>query len=343
MMDHEIAHEVLRQWNTGQPVYEANLYKAAAALGIDPESALLEARWYTMLDHDLMKMASEGGELSTEALFVYSAAAGEDPRVLSKTASRHHLSSTELVLAKLAERDWVPDLAMLKAAMMAPVRDDGSAGDMGAPMMDPAAMGGDAAQPAMAPPDQPQPGAQVQQQPQARYKPSPMAPMQTPPAAEGNLMPLVDAARHPNPEMEMAGGVGQGGMQPEAAPGSMDPAAGPAGAPQEDPPPMAPEDKLTQVDPSIDPETMQRWAPKLQEIEQQTGIQMNDPQQIQKFIGEMQKADQKTLDEAIKAMNQPQPLNKPAGGVQAQGGGDQQPAQQEEPQQKVAMRKAFLP
>ena len=340
-MDQELATAVFQRWNHGLPVSEEVFYKAASALGLDPSDALLEARWYTLVDHDLSKMAS-GGELSSASIRLYAAAAGQSSDVLTKVAHQYHLSPQELVVAELRERNWVPDLGLLKTALMAPTMADGSAGDQGAPMMDPAALGGSAAQPATPPPAEPIPGAMVQQQPEARYKPSPMAPIQTPPSAEGNLMGLVDAARHPNPSQEMAmGGMGQAGMPPEAAPGSMGPEAAPAGmAGQEAPPPMAPEEKLQQVDPSIDPETMQRWAPKLQEIEQQTGIQMNDPTQIQKFIAEMQKADQKTLDDAIKSVNQPQPLNKPTGGVQAQKQEQQDPSGATQPSSTEDLQKA---
>lgn len=104
-----------------------------------------------------------------------------------------------------------------------------------------------------------------------------------------------------------------------------------------------------QVDPSIDQDTLARWAPKLQEIEQQTGIQMNDPGQVQKFIAQMQKADQKTLDEAIKAIGEPQPLNKPtnpnspaAQQQPGQQGGEQETGEESPPQEKMA-RRVFLP
>lgn len=328
-MDNELARAVIGRYQSGLPVAEEMFFKAAHAIGADPYDALLEARWETMLHADLPKLAS-GGRLSPEALTVYSAAAGEDPRTLVKTASKYCLDPQYLALVKLAENEWVPNIAMLKLALMA--EGGGMGGEqMMDPMMAAGAAGGDAAQPPQPEQDPamagPQPGAAVQQQ---RYKPSPMAPMQTPPSAEGNLNELVEAARHPDAAADAQAAQQQpgGSMGPEGAPDSMGPDAGPGMEQQAPPQPqMTPDQKIQQVDPSVDQETMQRWAPKLEEIEQQTGIQMNDPAQVQKFIGEMQKADQKTLDEAIKGMNTPQPLNKPTNPNAAQqGGGEAAPA-----------------
>lgn len=346
-MDHELANSVITRYQSGLPVAEEMFFKAAQAIGANPHDALLEARWETLLHADLPKLAS-GGRLSPGALTLYSAAAGEDPDILTKTASKYCLDPQHLALVKLAENGWVPNLLMLKMAMrkMALMAESGGAG--GAQMMDPmmaaGAAGGDAAQPPQPEQDpamQPQPGAAVQQQ---RYKPSPMAPMQTPPSAEGNLNELVDAARHPDAAADAQAAQQQpgGSMGPEGAPNSMGPDAGPGmEQAQAEQPPMSPDQKIQQVDPSVDQETMARWAPKLQEIEEQTGIQMNDPAQIQKFVAGMQKADQKTLDEAIKEMNTPQPLNKPSNPNNAsaqQGGGGSAPTE------KVAgLRRAYLP
>lgn len=341
-MDHELAQAVIGRYQNGLPVAEEMFFKAATVVGANPQDALLEARWETLLYADLPKLAS-GGKLSPEALVIYAAVAGEDPQVLTKTAAKYGLDPQRLVLRKLAEHNWVPDIQMLKIALMS---ESGGAGaeQMQAPMQNPAAggMGGQqgAGQPPVDPSMTPQPGATVQQQ---RYKPSPMAPMQTPPSAEGNLNELVEAARHPDAAQDAMIAQQQpgGSMGPEGAPDSMGPDAGPGMEQQAPPQPqMTPDQKLQQVDQSIDQQTMERWAPKLEEIEQQTGIQMNDPAQVQKFIAEMQKADQKALDEAIKEMNTPQPLNKPSNPNNA----SPQQGQAAAPAEKVAgLRRAYLP
>jgi len=346
-MDQELAAAVFNRWERGLPVEETVFFKAAQAVGVNPHDALLEARWYTLLDHDLRKLAS-GAKLSAPELAIYSAAAGEDPQIMAKTAAKYCLDAQELVLTKLAERDWVPDLEMLKRAMMMPADAGGAGGgEMMAPGMDPAAGGmGGAPNAAMPPAQEPDPmaGAAVQQAPQDRYKPSPMAPSQTPPSSEGNLNELVDAARHPDAAADAQGAMQDPGgtMAPEGGPGSMGPDAGP-GMGQEAPPPMPPEQKIQQVDPSVDPETMARWAPKLQEIEEQTGIQMNDPAQVQKFVGEMQKADQKTLDEAIKTIGTPQPFNKPTNPNSPAAQQQDQPASPPQQEKVAAKRRAYLP
>ena len=193
-MDRELAQAVFQRWNDGLPVAETSLVKAASVLGVDPDDALLEARFFTMLDRDL----TTGDPLSKVAMEVYSAAAGLDGSQLTKVASAYHLDARELVFQKLAERNWVPDLSSLrtKLAQLGMVGMGSMAGADMLPMgnlgeQDPGAPLGDAAQPPTgADPTEGQPSAPgaVQQIPEARYKPSPMAPMQSPPSAEGNLM-----------------------------------------------------------------------------------------------------------------------------------------------------------
>lgn len=380
-MDIDLANQVFARFANGQPVAEQMFYKAAAALELDPGEALFEARFYTCLDHDLKKLAS-GHILDDVTVALYCAAAGFNPRELVKTASAYALHPLNLAMEVLEQRNWVPDLNMLKMAMMAPAMADGAMGDQGAPMMDPAAAGGAAGAP---PPGQdpsmmgPQAGAQVQQDPMQRFKPSPMAPVQIPPSNEGNLQGLADSARHPEAGQGMAGGMG-----PEAGPDSMAAAAGPA-----DPaPPMSPDQKLLAVQQNIPPEALNRWAGKFSELEKQVGMSIDDPAQIGKFIAQMQKDDAKMVDEAIKNMAvQTAPVrptiqqqaaqqagggaapggSPPGGGAQGAAGAQppadpnggqgapppkpapkkpapqQQQGQQPQPQEKLAAKRAWMP
>lgn len=103
-MDHELATAVISRYQSGLPVDETMFFKAAHAIGANPSDALLEARWETLLHHDLPKLAS-GARLSPQALSLYSAAAGEDPRALTKTASRYRMDPQRLVMLKLAENN----------------------------------------------------------------------------------------------------------------------------------------------------------------------------------------------------------------------------------------------
>lgn len=296
-MDIELASQVFKRWVNGQPVAEQLFYKAAAALELNPDDALFEARFYTCLDHDLKKVAS-GHMLDDATVALYCAAAGFNPRELVKTASSYALHPLNLAMEILEQNNWVPDLQMLKEAMMAPAMEDGSMADQGAPMMDPAAAGGAGAAPpqgdpaAMAPP---QAGAAVQQDPMRRFKPSPMAPVQVPPSNDGgNMQGLAQEARHP----EAGSGMGGGGMGTDAGADSMMSAQGPA-----DPaPPMSADQKLLAVQQNIPPEALNRWAGKFNELEKQVGMSIDDPAQIGKFIAQMQKDDAKMVDEAIKNM-----------------------------------------
>lgn len=338
-MDIELAKSVFKRWASGQPVGEQIFYKAAAALDLNPDDALLEARFYTALDYDLKKIAS-GKMIDDFSIGLYSAAAGADPRELVKTAAAYALHPLNLAFERLAENEWVPDLEMLKMALMAPAMADGAPGDQGAPMMDPAAQGGGGAQGGGQPdPSQaaaqggampgPQAGAQVQQDPMSRFKPSPMAPIQEPPSQDGNMMGLAQEARHPAAGSQAgAGGMGaDGGNSMMSSAGPQDPA-----------PEMPPDQKLLAVQQNIPGEALNRWAGKFSELEQQVGMSIDDPQQIAKFIAQMQKDDAKMVDQAIKNMSvqtapvrptiqqqQMQRQQDPAGGGGAPPGGD--PAQ----------------
>lgn len=290
-MDTQLATAVFDHWNKGLPVAETTFHKAASALGINPDDALLEARFYTMLDHDLAKVAS-GHTLTAQDINFYSAAVGERGSSLVKTAQVHHLHPQDLVLEKLAAQGWVPYLDGIKLAMggMDPAGQGGMP-EAGA-MADPAAAGGDAAQPPMA--DQ-----AVQQDPQQRFKPSPMAPAQVPPSPGGNLQELARAAMSPSPPaQDMQAGMGMEGQGQGTDMGPSEAA----------PPPPSPEEKLQQVVPDLPPETMARYSEKMQEVEQQAGMPMEDPNQIQKFVAEMKKQDTKKLDEAIKGMAEAAPI-----------------------------------
>jgi len=357
-MDIELASQVFKRWGQGQPVAEQLFYKAASALGLDPDDALLEARFYTCLDHDLKKLAS--GELIDDfSVDLYSAAAGCDPRVLTKTASSYSIHPVNLAMEKLEERGWVPDLEMLKIALMAPVMADGAAGDQGAEMMDPAAQGGGGAQQGQPDPSQqqqppPQAGAQVQQDPSQRFKPSPMAPVQSPPSEQGNMQELAQSARHP----EAGGQAGAGlGGDPSGGGDSMMSQAGP----QDPAPPMPPDQKLLAVQSNIPPEALNRWAGKFSELEKQVGMSIDDPAQIGKFIAQMQKDDGKMVDEAIKNMavqtapvrptiqqqamqkQQPQGAAPPPGGQQPPPAAGGAPPPKPQPGQEKIARRVWFP
>lgn len=338
-MDIELASQVFKRWVNGQPVAEQLFYKAASALELNPDDALFEARFYTCLDHDLKKVAS-GHRLDDTTVALYCAAAGFNPNEMVKAASAYAIHPLNLAMEILEQNDWVPDLDMLKMAMMAPAMDPAAGGGQGAPMMDPAAAGGAAGAPPQGDPAAqdpamagPQAGAAVQQDPMRRFKPSPMAPVQAPPSNEGNMQELANSARHP----EAGSGMGGGGMGTDVGGDSMMSAAGP----QDPAPAMQADQKLLAVQANIPPEALNRWAGKFNELEKQVGMSIDDPAQISKFIAQMQKDDGKMVDEAIKNMavqtapvrptiqqqaaQQQQGGGTPGGGAPANGGGEQPP------------------
>lgn len=279
-METDLAQAVFERWEEGLPVYEGTLYKAAAALGMDPEAVLAEARFYTHLDHFLLEKRA----MTFHEKAYFSTAAGVDPVGLVKTANTHNIPHEDLILVTLRDRNFTPDIAKLAFLGM-----------QGGPTEGPAMASGDAATPNpgqggpgeyASAPVEPQPGKQVQQQPDARQmalQGGPTAPQQIPPSDGGNLSELLQGAQQAD-AAPMGGGLPPSGM----------------GA-QETPPPLSAEDKLQQAfGGQLDPDSLSRYAPKLDEFENQIGMTIQDPKQIEKFVKELQKGEKKMVDEAIK-------------------------------------------
>lgn len=329
-MDRELAEAVLVRWQEGQPVYEGTLYKAAEALGADPSAVLTEARFY----HHLDKALARGDGFTESERAYFSAASGFDPDDMEKTASVYGFESPDgLIVRALKRRNFEPDLEKIAFLGM-----EGGPTDGGPAMAGPPTMSDDG-QPM--PSATPQPGAQVQQNPLVR--PTPTAPGQVPSAEGGNLESLISQAGQ-TPGADENGGLPAAGM-------------GASGAPPE--PPSAAE-RLQQAMPAIPPDALERYAPKLEEFEQQVGMTVMDPKQVEKFIKEMQKADKKIIDEAMKQFGEqnaaamgvgsqpqwddtaPKPNGMGAGGApQPQpGGGAPGGAEQQPPATPDAMTKA---
>ena len=131
----------------------------------------------------------------------------------------------------------------------------------------------------------PQPGAQVQ------GPPPPLAgnglPPQAPEQPEGNMQGLLDQLR----ESHAGGAEANGGLPP-------------SGMPPPPPPPPTPEEKIQQAMPEADQDTIARWAPQLADFEQQMGVPISDPKQLQKFLQTVQKNEAKVIDQGIKQMSE---------------------------------------
>jgi hypothetical protein len=290
-MDRELAGVVIEKWENGEAVSEKHLYKAAQALGIDPMAALVEARFFTYLDNYLLEKRA----MSIAERAVFSAAAGIPAGIMVKTASAHGFSPDELIVEALRERNFVPSIE--KIANLQALMQQQQGGQQGQPppgmpgmqppaqpppaQPDPAQQGADAM---MAPP---QDDAMLQQQPSARFKPSPTGPEQVAPNPMGNLDELVQQGQSVYGDQATQ----NGGTAPQ-------------GMPEPAPPPPSPEERIQQVGPNLDPETVARYAEQLVRFEEGFQMQISDPKQMVKFVKELQKVDGKKVDQGIKAMGQ---------------------------------------
>jgi len=285
-MDRELAGAVLSRWESGLPVSETNLYKAAAAMGIDPMAALVEARFYTYFDSYLMEKRA----MTRKERHVFSAAAGLATSHLEKTASSFGFSPDTLIVETLRNNNFVPNLIKIAnlTALVDPKQQQpmmGADPSQGQPQ--PGADPSQGQNPMMADPQQ---GAQLQQQPQARmFKPSPTAPEQAMPSPMGNMDELLQSQQQ---AFQDPGMQGNGGQPPAA------------GMPQPAPPPPSPEERIQQVGPNLDPEAVSRYADQLTRFEQGMQQQISDPKQMVKFVKELQKIEAKRIDQGIKAMGQ---------------------------------------
>lgn len=292
-MDKELAHKVLERWENGNPISETSLYKAAQAIGINPMAALVEARFFTYLDNYFLEKRA----MSRAERAVFSAAASMPLGVMVKTASVYGFSPDELIVEALRERNFVPDLS--KIANLAMMQAQPSGPGQGPPPGMPGQSQPGAQPPGMMQqpgPEQqagdvmtgpPQEGAMLQQQPQARFKPSPTGPEQTPPSPMGNLEDLVQQGQSMFGEQATE----NGGTAPQ-------------GMPEPAPAPPSPEERIQQVGPNLDPETVARYAEQLARFEEGFQMQVSDPKQMVKFVKELQKVDGKKVDQGIKAMGQ---------------------------------------
>lgn len=317
-MDRELAGAVLQRWSEGLPVYEGTLYKAASVLGLDPKDALAEARFYTALDGLLLEKRA----MTPYERVYFSLAAGMLPDALEKTASAYNLTSDELVLEVLRTHSFIPDLEKIALLTSPQFQEEMQQ------VQDPAALEQQMQQQMAQGAPPPQPGAQVQQAPAARFKPTPTAPEQMAPGAGGNLQGLIQ---------EQQGVHGQQATDNGGLP--------PAGMPEPPPPPPSPQERLSQIAPGLDPETLERYSGKLEEFEQQMGMPIQDPKQMEKFIKELQKVDKKYIDQGIKEMGQQveqemgvasQPQGAFAQPQQPQQPAAPQPAADSSPAEKVA-------
>ena len=301
-MDRELAIAVLQRWDEGDAVYAGTLYKAASVLGIDPSSAVLEARFYTFLDDYL----AGGGPMEPPTRELFSAAAGYDVDSLEKTASAYNLDTDRLIVESLRRRNFVPDLDKFAEAMAG----------MDMPM-------------------QPQPGEMLQQQPQVRapevrVQPGPTAPMQLAPSSQGNANQLAQQAAQ-QPQDGMAGQAPQqdAGMQQQQ------PGAQQAGQPMDKDTvnatftAMNPEEKVQNAVQYLHPDVIPRYAQKLQEIEQAAGIPMTDPSQVKKLVKQLEKQDGTVLDQAIDQIA-PKTNNQQGGGNKQQGSSNKPASQKQE-------------
>lgn len=303
-MNSQLAAAIFDRWNNGLPVSEHNLYKAAEFVGEDPQLALLEARYYTVLDNYLMR----GGEMSPLEKNAFALFTGRSFGDFEKIASSCNITEDELIFRSLLSTEFIPYL--YKAAESQPGPQDG-----GVVQQNP-----DARQQAI---ENPQSIQQATGNPAAMttpdwqgnpmYKPTPTAPGQVPPGKDGNMGQLMSNEANKG---QIEAQKQQQMMSQLAQQTQQNPQAGSKEQVQMLYNQMTPQQKVQHAAPQVSPEDVDRHAQEVSKIEAQTGLKIKDPAQIKKIIGGIEKQDKQVIDQAIQQQfNQSQEMYGPLPGT----------------------------
>ena len=303
-MNNQLAAAIFDRWNNGLPVSEVNMYKAAEFVGGNPQLALLEARYYTILDNYL----GRGGEMTDLEKNAFSLFTGKYFSDFEKVASSYGIPEDDLIFRSLLSTEFVPYL--LKAAESQPGPQEGSVVQQNP----------DVRQQAI---DNPQSIQQATGNPAAlqspdwqgnpMYKPTPTAPGQIPPSQNGNMNQLMYNEQHKG---ELEAQKQQQMMSQLAAQTQQNPQAGSKEQIQMLYNQMTPQQKVQHAAPQVSPEDVERHAQEVSKIEAQTGLKIKDPAQIKKIIGGIEKQDKQIIDQAIQQQfNQSQEMYGPLPGT----------------------------
>ncbi len=284
-MDRDLALATIDRWNSGRPVTEEKLYKAAFMLSDEADNILGEARYFTILDSYLER---GGGMYESEKAF-FSKVAGSNYFELQKTASTYAIPEELLLLRSLASNHFVPDLD--KIAEMA-VEDPSQQVLQQNPQL---------REQILQDPSMLNQLVEQGQNGETMYRPTPTAPPQMPAGENGNYEQLLWNDQHKD-EIE-AGQAEQmrqqqmQQMQQNPQPGSKEEITAMYGQ-------MNSQEKVQNAVPYAQPEKMEEIAARIDQVEAQAGSKIMDPKQVQKIYDEMAKLDQKKIDEAIKQISQ---------------------------------------
>lgn len=293
-MDELFSRQIFDLFCEGKPVSERLLYKAAESLSLDPEDIIREAHYYQVLDSYL----DRGGEMVESEKAYLSKAAGSHYGLLRKTASTYGASEEELILRTLFNNNFVPD--MNKLAEM----------DSGQPQEGNIQQSPEYRQLLQNNPDII--GQMVEQgnNGQLLSKPTPSSPSQLPPSQNGNYEELLynDANKEMLEQQEEEKQRQQMMQQTQQQPQQ--------GSPEEIQflyNQMSSQERVTHAAPYLSPEQQQVVAQHIDQIEQQSGLKLNQLDQIKKVVQEMEKLQKKMIDESIKQhFEQQQPQTGPA-------------------------------
>ncbi len=285
-MNRDLAIAVFKRWDDGLPVNERIFYKAASVLVENPDLALAEARYYTILDSYL----SRGGPMTSIEKNAFCLAYGN-----VKTASIKTRFDEYALLRTLCENEFIPDLNKL-ANLSGPPQDADVQQNQ------------DQRQGAVQDPESIQqltgnPAALMDQDWQGNplYKPTPTAPGQLPPGGQGDSGNMNQLVSNNANKDQIEAQKQQAMVAQQAEQTKEQPQQGSKEQIQMLYNQMTPEQKLQHAAPQVAPEDIQRYAQELSKIEQQTGIKIKDPAQVKKVVGGVEKKEKKIIDEAIKA------------------------------------------
>jgi ribosomal protein L12E/L44/L45/RPP1/RPP2 len=282
-MTRDLAFTVIRSFSEGEPVTESMLIKAAEYLQLDSKMLISEARFKTAATQKIKEL-QKGHKLTEEELKHFSTAVGVTKDHIRKVASLNDTTVEDVLFTYFRQTGYVP---YTKYA-----NDETNIDDVTLQQ-----------DPAMLDRFQIKPHSLTSQDPFGNplVQPSPQSVPQVPSMSGGNLEQLKENYDNKDQiEQEQLELANQQMLQQEGQqPGSHSKEEIEAALSQADS-----IGKAQFIMPGGTEDQLQRLSQEIDKVEQMAQLPIKDPAQLKKIMGEIEKADKKLIDEAIKSISE---------------------------------------
>jgi ribosomal protein L12E/L44/L45/RPP1/RPP2 len=282
-MTRDLAFTVIRSFSEGEPVTESMLIKAAEYLQLDSKMLISEARFKTAATQKIKEL-QKGHKLTEEELKHFSTAVGVTKDHIRKVASFNDTTVEDVLFTYFHQNGYVPHKKY--------AADETNIDDVALQQ-----------DPAMLDRFQIKPHSLTSQDPFGNplVQPTPQSVPQVPSMNGGNLDQLKQNYDNKDQiEQEQLDLANQQMLQQEGQqPGSHSKEEIESALSQADS--MG---KAQFIMPGGTEDQLQRLSQEIDKVEQMAQLPIKDPAQLKKIMGEIEKADKKLIDEAIKSISE---------------------------------------